>query len=139
MARIEYNAITITLDIPDVVINDTIIKRKAELFTLTYNQTAKALSLNWIVKHYSNDNGAYGEYIPYLIANKSKESVADNLVIVNANTGEILQPDAEGNYPDEIETIGQYDWFNRLGEYQPINVHNLIKSYGMTADWQNIK
>jgi hypothetical protein len=41
--------------------------------------------------------------------------------------------DADGNpikVPTNIPQIGQFDWFNNLGENVDINVHNLIRQYG---------
>jgi hypothetical protein len=116
----------IELNIPDVVISGTTIKRKAKCFTMTYNLTYKTLALSWEVSHYANDNGAYGEPLTF-IANYSKENVADNTTMVDAN-GAFVYPDADGNYPSDA--IGQFDWFNNLGENVDINVHNLIRQYG---------
>jgi hypothetical protein len=130
----------IELEIPDVVISGTTIKRKAKCFTMIYNLTYKTLALSWEVSHYANDNGAYGEALTF-IPNYSKENVADNTTIVNPSTGAFLTDadlytdgvDADGNpikVPTNIPQIGQFDWFNNLGENADINVHNLIRQYG---------
>jgi hypothetical protein len=130
----------IELEIPDVTIAGTTIKRKAKLFTMTYNLTYKTLALSWEVSHYANDNGAYGLPLSF-IPNYSKENIADNTTIVNPSTGAFLTDadlytdgvDADGN-PIKVSTnvpqIGQFDWFNNLGENAQINVHDLIKQYG---------
>jgi hypothetical protein len=116
----------IELNIPDVVISGTTIKRKAKCFTMTYNLTYKTLALSWEVSHYANDNGAYGLPLSF-IPNYSKENVADNTTLVDPS-GAFVYPDADGNYPSDA--IGQFDWFNNLGENADINVHNLIRQYG---------
>jgi hypothetical protein len=116
----------IELEIPDVTIAGTTIKRKAKCFTMTYNLTYKTLALSWEVSHYANDNGTYGEPLSF-IPNYSKENIADNTTLVDAS-GAFVYPDADGNYPSDA--IGQFDWFNNLGENAQINVHNLIRQYG---------
>ena len=130
----------IELEIPDVVISGTVIKRKATLFTMIYNLKSKSLALTWDVSHYANDNGAYGMPLTF-IPSYSKDNVADNTTIVDPSTGAFLTDadlytdgvDADGNpikVPTNIPQIGQFDWFNNLGENVQINVHNLIKQYG---------
>ena len=93
---------------------------------MTYNLTYKTLALSWEVSHYANDNGMYGEPLTF-IPNYSKENIADNSTLVDAS-GSFVYPDADGNYPSDA--IGQFDWFNNLGENAQINVHNLIRQYG---------
>jgi len=130
----------IELEIPDVVISGTIIKRKATLFTMIYNLKSKSLALTWDVSHFANDNGAYGMPLTF-IPSYSKDNVADNTTIVDPATGAFLTDadlytdgvDADANpikVPTNIPQIGQFDWFNNLGENVQINVHNLIKQYG---------
>ena len=130
----------IELNIPDVSISGTTIKRKAKLFTMIYNLQYKSLALTWEVSHYANDNGAYGQALTF-IPNYAKENVADNTTIVDPTTGAFLTDsdlytdgvDADGNpikVPTNIPQIGQFDWFNNLGENAQINVHNLIRQYG---------
>lgn len=130
----------IELNIPDVIISGTIIKRKAKLFTMIYNLQYKSLTLTWEVSHYANDNGNYGLPLSF-IPNYSKENIADNSTIVDPATGTFLTDadlytdgvDADGNpikVPTNIPQIGQFDWFNNLGENATINVHGLIRQYG---------
>lgn len=122
----------IELEIPDLTIAGTTIKRKAKCFTMIYNLAYKTLSLSWEVSHYANDNGAYGEPLSF-IPNYSKENVADNTTMVDAS-GAFVYPDTDGNYPSDA--IGQFDWFNNIGENAQINVHNLIRQYGNAyAKW----
>ena len=130
----------IVLNISDLTIDNTVIKRKAELFTMTYNQSSKELSLIWKVKHYSNNNGEYGEYIPDIAKDKIKETLADNSVMVSPVDGSFILPDEEGNYDENTPMMGQYDFFWIVAETQNIKVHDLIRAYGMQADWNfNLK
>lgn len=132
--QIAYNAEPITISIPDYVVNGTKVKRKASLFTMTYNQYAKTLSLIWTVKCYADSLGKYGEYIGAMIPDYSRESVADNLTAVNPQTGQILEADSTGKYA--INWMGQYDWFHMVSEAQPLHVANLIRQYGsMMQSW----
>lgn len=139
MAQITLTTVDIILEIPDLVISDTVIKRKAQLFTMTYNQHAKYLTLNWTIQHYANNAGGYGAYVGDSIPDKTKESIADNSVMVDVTTGTILIPDSSGNYDQSINYAGQYDWFNMIAETQPIKVHDMIRQYGAAADWMNVK
>jgi len=120
----------ITIELPSKKINGTKLKMKAELFTMLYNQTAKHLVLNWKVSYYADSFGFYGPKIDLPgIATYSKESIANNLVMVKPATGEIVDPDSTGVYP-AISLIGQYDFFYYLAENENINVHDLIRAYG---------
>jgi hypothetical protein len=116
----------IELNIPDVVISGTTIKRKAKLSTMIYNLKYESLTLGWEVSHYANNAGSYGEPLTF-IPSYGKENVADNTTIVDV-TGTILTPDSEGNYPEG--SLGQFTWFNNIGENNQINVHDLIRQYG---------
>ena len=109
---IQPEKIRIILEIPDLVIDNTIIKRKAYMHTLTYNQEYNSLSVNWLVKHFSNNNGSYGEYIGSTIADKSKETIADMTTIVKYPSGEIIE---EQDYPLYQEN-GELLTLNRDGE-----------------------
>jgi hypothetical protein len=202
MAYISYTPVDIVLEIPDIVLSNTIIKRKAKMLTLNYNQPYKTVSVAWEIQHYADDNGQYGEYIGVQVGDKLKETIADNTTIVNAATGEIITDldqykeiitisgetvpaysypqttieiqqvvnengelveievevpvlDENGNpvmieVPEytpttqeavyTIDWMGQYDWFNKIGETTPVIVHDLIRQYGQQADWfTNIK
>ena len=202
MAYIPYTPVDIVLEIPDIVLANTIIKRKAKMLTLIYNQPYKTVTVAWQIQHYADNNGAYGEYIGAQVADKLKETIADNTTIVNAATGEIITDieqykeivtidgtpipettipqtttetqqvvDENGNITEiEVEVplldengnqvmvtipaftpttqelqytvdwMGQYDWFNMIGETTPVIVHDMIRQYGNQADWfTNIK
>ena len=141
MSLIIIPPIKIEISIPDLVLLTVTLKRKATLFTMTYNQATKSLVLSWIIS-YPDMHGING------ISSYSKELIADNSIMVDVNTGAVLTPtitaavtDAQGNIitPEQIsypgDYIGQYDWFNNLAETQPIKVHGLIRQYGLQATW----
>lgn len=132
--QIKYDAKPITILIPDFISGETVIKRKAELFTMTYNQSAKTLSLTWTVKCYADSAGGYGKYIGAMIPDYSRESIADNQTAVNPATGEILTADSTGAYC--MDWMGQYDWFHMISESHPLHVANLIRNYGgLMQNW----
>lgn len=120
----------IKINIPDVVINQTKIKRKAELFTMTYNQAHKYLALNWVVTYYADSSGYYGQPISLNgISSYTKESIADNKTMVNPSTGAIVSDSTPG-------AVGQFNFFYNLAENAEINVHDLIRAYGAAvAEW----
>lgn len=119
----------IELEIPDLVIDNSRFKRKAKLHSMVYNLEHKQLVLNWVVSFYATTSeGGYGENLNGLIPSYTRENIADNTTMVNPLTGEILQPDENGEYIGDY--MGQYDWFNQLGENVPVNVHSLIRQYG---------
>lgn len=146
--KIPYQTKTIEINIPDVINAGTILKRKAKLFTMTYNQHAEYVALNWIVSFYSDDNGEYGASLSGVIPDYIYESIADNSTAVNPETGEIIFPvetitpavlDENGNEITpasstyDVDFMGQYDWFNMLAENQPIQVHRMIEQYGASV------
>jgi len=127
--------IPISIDIADVEINGTILKRKATLFTMTYNQSAKYLVLNWSVSFFADSLGFYGRSLSEIIPSYSHESIADNNTFVNPATGQILIADSTGHY--SINYMGQYDWFNMMAETQPLQIHDMIRQYGMlVTNWE---
>ena len=118
----------ITINIPDVQVGNTILKRKAQLFTMIYNQNNKSLVLNWVVKYYADNEGEYGEELTASgISSYSQESVANNTVFVNPSTGAFVAEGTPG-------AIGQYDFFYYLAENKDINVHDLIRAYGASVE-----
>lgn len=136
MPQYDYTPIRIEVEIPDLIIGDTIIKRKIELDSMVYNQAAQAVTLDWIIKHYSNEGGKYGVYLGdeerYIkIEDKRRSTVADNLSFVNAQTGEFITEEEK----DSIMWIGQYDFFNMIAETIPIKVHKMIEDYGKKINW----
>lgn len=135
MPQYPYEHVNIIIEIPDLTINETIIKRKIQLSTMMYNQVSKYLILNWIIKHYSDDKGDYGQYINDVINDKVRETIADNQTIVNTQTGEFIYPNELGEYPEDVYYMGQYDFFNMIAENMPLKVHDMIKQYGQMIQW----
>ena len=123
-----YSSVLIVINIPDKVINQTTIKCTATLFTMTYNQHTQTLVLNWTIKCYANNAGAYGDYLGSFIPDYSKETIADNTTFVDPSTGVIVFP--ESNPDSTAAYMGQYDFFNMLAEKQPLKVHDIIRQYG---------
>ena len=150
MPLITPQLIEIELEISDKIVDSTIMKRKAKLFSMVYNMHAKCVVLNWEVTFYSNNSdGSYGENLSAIAPKYTRENIADNTTAVDPTTGAIipwedLQPTItiDPVTGDEIVTetptpyMLQYDWFNQLGENVDINVHNLIRQYGNAiTDW----
>ena len=140
--KIETPTEALSINVPDLVIDGTIIKRKAHLFTMIYNQHSKQVVLNWTVKSYADNGGEYGGYLSF-IPDYSKESIADNNVAVNPATGEILQktepmPDTEPvEYDYPMDWVGQYDFFYTMGKNTDIKVHDVITAYGQQIEnWE---
>ena len=140
--RIICPPVNILIDIPDLEINETVIKCRATLFAMIYNLKTESLSLSWTVKYYADSAGSYGKYLggdiggKITIPDKSKEIIADNYTFVNPMTGEILHPDALGNY--SMDYLGQYDFLNRYAESKLLNIHDMIRQYGQQiTNWGN--
>lgn len=124
----------ILIEIPDVVIDGTILKRKAELNTMTYNQSTQSLVLSWIVSYFADNNGAYGDEIAIKgLAKYRHEQIANDTVMVNPTTGAFYEKGEDGTYPSDA--VGQYTFFYNLAENANINVHDLIRAYGAVATW----
>lgn len=122
----------IVLEIPDVVIDGTVLKRKASLFTMTYNLAKQYVALSWEVSYWSaNLDSTYGEELTF-IPKYSKENVADNTTKVDS-TGTIVPPNPDGTYPPGV--IGQFDFFNNVAENIPVKVNAVIRQYGQGSKW----
>ena len=146
MPQLATNPVDIILDIPDIVIDTTVIKRKAKLFTLIYNMNSKQVSISWTIIHYSkNSDGSYGDSLSLIIPNYTREQIATNEVPVNPVTGvpinkEDIQPTItidpitgeEIVTPSTIPWVGQYDFFNNIGENVSIKIHDVIRQFGAT-------
>lgn len=137
MSTSTFTPVQITLNISDKVIQATLIKRKASLYAMTYNQNAKSLILTWVITHFASDgDGVFGDSLKSLIADITHENTADNTTIVDAATGIILLPNTDDSYGNGTQTtMGQYDWFNMMAETQPLMVHALIRQYGTAVNW----
>jgi hypothetical protein len=133
--HLQIDKTPITINIPDLVVGDTVIKRKAELFTLIYNQATKQVCLSWTIKSFANNGGQYGDALPF-IPNTSKEMIADNSVFVNPANGQRVEknvpiPDTEPqefDYP--CDYISEYEFFFVMAASQPIKLHDVIMQYG---------
>lgn len=124
----------ILIEIPDVAIGDTILKRKAQLHTMIYNQTTQSLVLSWVITYFADNGGEYGEELTNKgISSYSHEQIANDTVMVNPTTGAFYEKDEDGNYPSDA--IGQYTFFYNLAENANINVHDLVRTYGAAANW----
>ena len=129
MPLLPTNPVDIVLEIPDVIIDATTLKRKAKIFALIYNMNTKQVSISWTVSHYAkNDDGSYGDSLSKIIPDYSKEQIATNNVAVNPITGHPIDP---ASIDDTTNYIGQYDFFNNMGENQPVKVHDIIKEFGL--------
>ena len=151
MPQLTTNPVEIVLEIPDVTIDATTLKRKAKLFALIYNMHTKQVSISWTVSHYAkNPDGSYGDSLSKIVPDYSKEQIATNDVPVNPITGfpidpELLNPlvltNSETGEQTVIQStvswIGQYDFFNIMGESEPILIHDVIKQFGMgLQNWE---
>lgn len=91
MPKVTLKQPQIVIEIPDLVMGNTTIKRKAFFHSLNYNQEKEFLVVTWIVKHYAKlPDNSYGEYLGQFVPDKIRESLADDTTIVNAQTGEII-------------------------------------------------
>lgn len=127
----------IEIQIPNKVIANTILKRKAKLFTMLYNQSSKSLALSWQVDYYAQAaNDTYGELVQAKGINSySKEIIADNSVMVNPADGSFIYPDENGNYDEAVQRIGQYDFFYMAASTTPLQVHDMIIYHGQNSNW----
>ena len=146
MPLLQTNPVDIVLEIPDVQIGSTTVKRKAKLHALIYNMQSKSVSISWVVTMYAkNQDGSYGDEMSALIPSYTKEQVATNDVPVNPQTGfpidpqsimPVITPQENGDAivtPSTVEWVGQYDFFNAMGENTPIKVHDVIRQFGLGA------
>jgi len=136
----------IILEIPDIVVDSTVLKRKAKLFALVYNTTEKFVTLSWVITTYAaNEDGSYGNELSQFIPPYKREQIATNNIPVNPLTGvpidpELIQPTItinpvtgeEISTPSTIPWIGQYDFFNNIGENVSIKIHDVIRQFGAT-------
>lgn len=122
----------IVIEIPDVIVDGTILKRKASLFTMTYNLGKQYVALSWEVSYWAvKEDSTYGEELTF-IPKYTKENVADNTTKVDS-TGTIVPPNPDGTYPPGV--IGQFDFFNNVAENVPVKVNAVIRQYGQGSKW----
>lgn len=150
MPQLPTNPVDIILDIPDVTIDATTFKRKAKVHAMIYNLSAKTVSVSWLVMYFAkNADGTYGDDLSGIIPPYTREQVATNQVPVNPVTGmpldpEDIKPTVTINPETGEETvtesltpwIGQYDFFNNMGENVPVKVNDVIRQFGQgITDW----
>ena len=159
MPYIQLSTNDIVIDIPDVNIGQTVIKRTATLFDMDYNTHNKQVVLRWLVKHYANNaDGTKGDYLPF-IQDWAKESIADNTTMCDVTNGQPIykthdtgevEKDANGNpildangnqvpimdYDPAINYSGQYDVFFNMAQAQPVLVNPMIIQFGqLVQSW----
>lgn len=138
MAYVNLPPVEIEIEIPSISIEQTLIKRKAKLFSLIYNKNSKEVAVSWTVKHYAATAVGYGEYLSF-IPDWSLTSVADNTTMCNVTNGYpiykiVIGQDENGDdildYDPAINYTGQYDFFSNLAETQPVLIHQMIIDFG---------
>ena len=144
MAYVQLPVQEIEIAIPDIEIGQTVIKRKAKLFSLIYNKGSKEVSVAWIVQHYAATAEGFGEYLSF-IPDWSKTSVADNTTMCNVTNGFPIQKIVIGqdennvdilDYDPAINYTGQYDFFSNLAQTQPVMIHEMIMQFGnLVESW----
>ena len=145
MAYINLPPVEIEIEIPSIEISQTIIKRKAKLFSLIYNRNSKEVALAWTVKHYAATAEGYGDYLSF-IDDWGLTSVADNSTMCDVTNGTPIQKivvgqDENGNdildYDPAIDYTGQYDFFSNLAETQPVMIHAMMIQFGnQVTSWE---
>lgn len=147
MSYTQLTTNAISIDIPDIQIGDTIVKRTASCFNLNYNADQKFVAVQWLVKHYAkNSDGTKGDYLSF-IPDWTKQSIADNSTMCDVTNGHPIdktyntgQKDDDGNdimdYDPNINYTGQYDFFFNMAETQSVQVNALILQFGqLITNW----
>ena len=131
---LHYETNPITINIPPIVKGNSIIMRKAKVFTMIYHQEMKFVSVSTKIVRYAFtgvnfsdtsylDDSNYGNIIDEDVK-KGVEILATNRTLVNPLTGEIIDNPSNGQ-----TVCGQYDFFYNLSKYQPILVNGMIAIY----------
>lgn len=153
MGIIRYQEPQIAVDIADLVIGDTIIKRKCYFESLLYTQinqgptpslfggiggnSPERVAVVVTVKHFAkNADGTYGEalegkngFVPY-----QKRLLADDTTLVDSTTGEILcsasqytaEAVSEGGVLFGKDFMYENEFFRRMAKTQAVIVDDLI-------------
>lgn len=130
MAYTQLPVHNIEIDIPDLVRDATVIKRKAVFISMVYNASHKFVVVNWRIEHFANNGGEPGEKMPYM-PDRLFESIADNTTMCRLDTGVPIEKNEDGEYDESIAYTGQYDFFSHLAESQPILVNSMIETFGI--------
>jgi hypothetical protein len=161
MPRIEYNIVDEWASVSDLIMERTLIKRKAEIINMDYHWRQKRLIIHLIIHHFSsNGEGGYGRIMTETIPSYGHKLVADNDTICNAQTGlpicetkdeqrelqEIVKEMKDG---EEIERQGrlyngvpymyQWDYFKMLARTQLIPVDPMIYQFIQGLDLSDVK
>jgi hypothetical protein len=145
MPYVQLPPIEIEIPIPDIQIGQTVIKRKAKLFSLIYNKGSKEVAITWTVQHYAATADGIGEYLSF-IPDWSVTSVADNTTMCDVSNGfpigmiEVGKDD-DGDpvfdYDPKINYTGQYDFFCQLAQNKPVLIHAMIIQFGQKVkSWE---
>ena len=133
-SKVNITTSAIVLNIPDISVGETTLKRTATYSEMKDSRSLKTLSLVWIVKYYAVDSlDNIGAYMGSIFTDKIKTFTATNNIMVNPSNGQVLTPDANGNY--SMNYTGQYDFFNSISDNISIKLSDVIKQYGQAANW----
>lgn len=129
----------VTIDIPDLKIGNTIIKRKVTENILIDNVAMKFVAMTWDVNHYADSISGGKHYYGQKIENDGIRTYqittrADNNTMVDLANGEIVKANSEGIYPEG--SIGQFDYFRYIAKNVPIKLDDLKRAYGSAVtEW----
>ncbi len=133
MAQQHFN-FDIVVTIPDVVLGDTILKRKATFETLIYNKKSDSLSVGWLIEYFGNNAGDYGDKIDLKgVSSYGSELVAAQNSFIDLATQQLfyeadLQKDADGVVTDSRNYTTEFEFYNMVAETQTVNIHSLIRA-----------
>jgi hypothetical protein len=134
--------IAITINLPDTVIANTVLKRKATCETMIYNLKSRSLATSWRIDYFANNGGNYGDIIDVPgISSFTRELIADNTSIFDTSTGKVVKQselDADpAKYNASTTLWGEFDFYQYVGANQPSIIHNLIIQAGQQAAADN--
>ena len=144
--KVSFNKPLLTVEIGDLVIGQTIIKRKAQLNYMLYQPVNKFLTVSvQILSFASNQDGSYGaQFDENLIHSYEKTFTAkmqENLVDVT--TGFYLCDSASeyvnGNLNPVLEGkdyAEEFDFYDNLANTTPEIINDMIKNFLLYADSQ---
>lgn len=117
----------IIVEITDLVLGNTKLKRKATFETLIYNKKSGVLSVAWKVEYYADNNGQYGAKLDASgITAYSKEQLAGAASYVNLDTQEMFIATPTTVFPENYST--EFEFYNFVAETQTVNIHSLIRA-----------
>lgn len=147
MAYIRNENTSIFVELPNKVIGNTVIKRKAEVIAMNYSPRNQNVTVSLLINVYAQgDNDTYGDSLssipgfqPYL-----KELRADTNSIVDANTGEVLITNMDvlldpatfadgGILGNNRDYMNEFERFSMMAQTQSVIVNNVIIQYIQTS------